>query len=124
MSEQKIPDFDQAELDAVRAQLLSRYREAIEPPQAEVELDLTGIGHLAWYPAPFWSEIGTSFVVLKLGPGGYHPFFYYQTDRQFSTDRDRYDDLDDCVSTLLRMQADHQKELAGASSGKTGKDLN
>jgi hypothetical protein len=129
MSEQKIPDFDETELNAVRAQLLTRYRKAIEPQQAEVELDLTGTGDLTWYPALFWSELGASFVVLKLDASAYRPLFYYQPDQQFGTGRDRYDDLDyddldDCVANLLRMQADHQKELAGASSGKTAKDLN
>ena len=123
MSEQKIPDFDETELTAVRAQLLTRYRNAVEPQQAEVELTLSGTGDLTWYPALFWSEIGASFVVLKLDAGAHRPLFY-QPDQQFGAGRDRYDDLDDCVANLLRMQADHQMELAGASSGKTAKDLN
>lgn len=124
MSEQKIPDFDENELHAVRAQLLTRYRKAVEPQQAEIELDLTGSGDLTWYPALFWSALGASFVVLKLAPNAYRPLFYYQPDQQFNAGRDRYGDLDDCVANLLRMQADHQKELAGAGFGKTAKDLN
>lgn len=73
MSEQKIPDFDENELNAVRAQLHTRYRRAVKPPQAEVELDLTGIGDLTWYPTLFWSELRASFAVLKLAPDATAP---------------------------------------------------
>lgn len=66
MSEQKMPDFDENELNAVRAPLqTTRYRKAVEPQQAEVELDLTGAGDLTWCPALLWSEPGASFVVLN-----------------------------------------------------------
>jgi len=124
MSEQKIPDFDENELNAVRAPLQTRYRKPVEPRQAQVELDSNGTGDLTWYPALYWSEPAASFVVPKLAANAYRPRVYYQPDQQFGTGRDRYVDLDDCVANLLRMQADHQKELAGASSGKTAKDLN
>jgi len=29
----------------------------------------------------------------------------------------------DCVTTTLRLQADHEKDRAGVASGKTGRDL-
>ncbi len=68
MSEQKISDFDENELNAVRAQLQTCYRKAVEPQRADVELDLTGTGDFTWYPTLFWPELGASFAVLKLRP--------------------------------------------------------
>ena len=73
MSEQKTPDFDENELNAVRAQLQTRHRKAVELQQAEVEPDLTGTGDFAWYPTLFWSELGASNAVLKLAPDAFRP---------------------------------------------------
>ena len=49
--------------------------------------------------------------------------FYYSIGEQYGTGRD-FDDLAECVVTTLRLQADHEKDRAGARSGKTGADLN
>ena len=48
--------------------------------------------------------------------------FYYSLTEQYGTGRD-FDDLAGCVVTTLRLQADHEKDRAGATSGKTGADL-
>ena len=34
-----------------------------------------------------------------------------------------FDDLAECVATTFRLQAGHEKDRAGATSGKTGVDL-
>lgn len=124
MSERNIPDFDGTELAVVRQRLHQRYGKNVDLEQAEVEVRVeTSDPDLSWCPGVFWTELGASFVILKLGPGRYRPLFYYQPDQQFGTGRDSYDDPEDCITTLLRLQADHFKEMAGATSGKTGKDL-
>jgi len=46
----------------------------------------------------------------------------YSLAEQFGTGRD-FDDLAECVVATLRLQADHEKDRAGATSGKTGADL-
>ena len=112
MSEQKIPDFDENELNAARAPLQTRYRKAVQPQQAEVELDATATGDLTGYPAVFRPKLGAGFAVLKLAPAAHVPLFCYQPDPRFGTGHERYDDLDHCVANLLRIPADHQKELA------------
>ena len=46
----------------------------------------------------------------------------HAASRRRSTGRD-FDDLAECVTTTLKLQADHEKDRAGAGSGKTGADL-
>jgi hypothetical protein len=41
----------------------------------------------------------------------------------YGTGRDEYDDLEQCTLTLLRVQADHEKQSAGVASGATAADL-
>lgn len=124
MSEQKIPDFDSAELSTVHDRLTRRYGKEIEIQQAEVEVRIEPTDtDLAWCPALFWSERGVSFVVLKLGERRYRPLFYYQPEQQFGTGHDSYPDLGECVTTVLQVQADHLREMAGIASGSTGQDL-
>ena len=53
----------------------------------------------------------------------YRSQFFYSVFEQFGTGRD-FDDIAECVVTTLRLQADHEKDRAGVTSGKTGADLN
>ena len=46
----------------------------------------------------------------------------YSIGEQYGTGRD-FDELAECVVTNLRLQADHEKDRAGATSGKTAADL-
>ena len=59
----------------------------------------------------------------RVEPAGSEIRFYYSLTEQYGTGRD-FDDLADCVVTTLRLQADQEKDRAGATSGKTGADLN
>jgi len=124
MSEHKIPDFDPTELSTVQERLARRYGKEIEIQQAEVEVcvEPAHVG-LSWCPALYWSERGVSFVILKLGERRYRPLFFYQPDQQFGTGHDSYPDLGECVTTVLQIQTDHMRDMAGIASGSTGKDL-
>ena len=53
----------------------------------------------------------------------YRSQFFYSVLEQFGTGRD-FDDLAKCVVTTLKLQADHEKDRAGVTSGKTAADLN
>ena len=61
-------------------------------------------------------------MIFKVADGRHRSQFYYSLTEQFGTGRD-FDDLADCVVTTLRLQTDHEKDRAGATSGKTGADL-
>ena len=121
----KIPDFDKRELQIVQSAVNERYGKEIELQLADSETKITPTAEdLTWCPTVFWSERGSNFVILKIGAKQYRSMFYYQPNQQYGTGRDSNDDLEECVLILLRLQADHEKDAAGAISGKTGKNLN
>jgi len=51
--------------------------------------------------------------VFKTGDHNYRSQFYYRVHQMFGTGIEEYDDLSECVVTLLQVQADHTAERAG-----------
>ena len=119
-----IPDFTAADTSAVAELLERRYGKPvpIEPAESELRLD-PGDEALTACPTLYWTERGAHFVVCKVAEGRYRCQFFYTDADQYGTGRDEYDDLRNCVRTLLQVQADHEKQSAGVSSGATAADL-
>lgn len=119
-----IPDFTEAERDLVARLLLRRYGKpvALELAEAELSLDPARTETTAC-PTLYWSERGAHFVVSRIATDRYRCQFFYADADQYGTGRDAYDDLERCVLELLRVQADHEKQSAGISSGATAADL-
>ena len=61
-------------------------------------------------------------VNVEIAEDKYRSQFYYSVAEQYGTGRD-FDELAACVSVTLKLQADHEKDRAGATSGKTGAEL-
>jgi hypothetical protein len=53
-------------------------------------------------PALYWSELGAEFIVAKMGDQRFRCQFFYSPSEIFGTGRDVYDNLGDCVTTLLQ----------------------
>ena len=120
----EIPDFDDAERHIVEAALLYRYGRAVPLQSVEVDIQLDrNSDELTSWPALYWSEHGCHFVVCKPTTGRYRCEFFYSDQERYGTGLPQYDSLERCVTTLLRLQADHEKERAGVRSGATGADL-
>ncbi len=121
---QRIPDFSDADRWVVETALKERFgkRVAIEPADSELRLDPAS-KEVTVCPTLYWEERGVEFVIFKVAADRYRSQFYYSIGEQYGTGRD-FDDLAECVVTTLRLQADHEKDRAGATSGKTGADLN
>lgn len=119
----KISDFTDADRWVVETALKERYgrRIAVEIADSEIKLDQAS-AEITLCPTFYWEERGVEFVVLKVAADRYRSQFYYSIAEQYGTGRD-FDDLAECVTTTLRLQADHDKDRAGATSGKTGADL-
>jgi len=113
-----IPDFNDAERWVVESALRERYGERmpIELADAEVRLDPDAPA-LATCPTIYWTARGAHFVIIKTGEDRYRCQFFYSADQQYGTARAEYDELADCVVSLLRAQADHEKERRGVHSG-------
>jgi hypothetical protein len=119
-----ISDFNDADRWVVESALKERYgkRVAIEPADSELRLDPES-KEITVCPTLYWEGQGVEFVIFKIADDRYRSQFYYSITEQYGTGRD-FDDLAECVVTTLRLQADHEKDRAGATSGKTGTDLN
>lgn len=119
----RVPDFTDADRWVVETALKERYGErvAVEPADSEIRLDAAS-DEITLCPTLYWEKRGVEFVIFKVAENRFRSQFYYSITEQYGTGRD-FDDLADCVVTTLRLQADHEKDRAGATSGKTGADL-
>lgn len=59
-------------------------------------------------PVLYWEARDAHFVIFKVGGKTYRNQFFYTAREQFGTGREEYDEIADCVITLLRVQADHE----------------
>jgi len=121
---QKPTDFTDSELKLVNQSLLERYGHAVavETVDSEVQLDAEGEA-LTDCPTLYWQERGAHFVVIKIGESRFTCQFFYSETTQFGTGKPSYDNLGDCVITLLQVQADHEQQMKGVRSGMTAADF-
>lgn len=104
-----IPEFTEQELQLVRDTLKERYKTDKEIQLADTELRLNpDSSTLTACPTVYWEEKGCHFVVCKLGKQRFFCQFFYGPKEQFGTGREDYDDILECITTLLRVQADHE----------------
>jgi hypothetical protein len=119
-----IHDFTDPELDVIKDLLQLRFKETVEVHRADVELRLNpSSGELTECPAVFWQARSCSFVVVKTASDEFRCQFFYEPADQFSTGKDSYEDIGTCVSTLLQVQSDSEREREGVISGSTGEEL-
>jgi hypothetical protein len=119
-----INDFTDADRWVVETALKERYGKIVraEPADSEIKLDPI-TPEVAVCPTLYWEQRGVEFVIFKIGEQRFRSQFFYSVLEQFGTGRD-FEDLAECVTTTLRLQADHEKDRTGATSGKTAADLN
>jgi hypothetical protein len=120
----KIPNFTQRELNLVKQCLKERYGQDVPVEVAEAELMLDQLTQaLDTCPTITWQERTANFVVSKTGDNRFRCQFYYIEAEQFGTGKDEYDNLGDCVVTLLQVQADHEAMRQGIRSGMNAVDF-
>jgi hypothetical protein len=113
-----IEDFTENELWTIRTTLKERYGEPVEPQLADSELRLDPVDTtLTTCPAAYWEHGGCHFVVCKTGDKRYRSQFYYRGYEMFGTGIEEYDDLAECMVTLLQVQADHEAGLRNEERG-------
>ena len=110
-----IPDFTDTEFQLANQILLERYGRLVPLQAVEVEL-LLEPDHTDPTPCPalYWNELGAEFVVAKAGYQRFRCQFFYSENEIFGTGRDTYDNLGDCVTNVLQIQADHHGTRAAA----------
>jgi hypothetical protein len=118
-----IPDFTEAEIKLASQTLRERYGRDIPVEIADAEIGIGEDAELATCPVMFWEERRANFVVFKTGESRYRAQFYYSEAQQFGTGKNEFDNLGDCLVTVLQVQSDHERQMAGVRSGATAKDF-
>ena len=110
-----IPDFTDTEFQLANQILLERYGKIVPLQRVDVDLQLRPEPEPpSPCPALYWSALGAEFIVAKTGDQRFRCQFFYSPSEIFGTGRDIYDNLGDCVITLLRLQADHHGTRSGS----------
>jgi hypothetical protein len=103
-----IPDFSDSELWIINTSLQELFGVPIELQLAETEMRLDkGKTELMPCPTVYWEADNCHFVVVKTGDRKYRCQFFYRIHQMYGTGVDEYDDLTECVVSLLQVQADH-----------------
>lgn len=106
-----VPDFTESEQQLISQTLKERYGKDVKSRLADVEIRISVADRtLTECPAVFWSERDTNFVVIKSAEKEFRCQFYYRGHEQFGTGHETYDELGDCVITLLQVQSDHERD--------------
>jgi hypothetical protein len=105
-----VPDFTDAEQWAVETTLKERWPgQPHEIQLADVEIKMYPQDRqLTVCPAIFWEHDKTSFVIVKVAEKTYRSQFYYRGFQQYGTGKTDYDDITDCVVTMLQVHADKE----------------
>ena len=110
----QIPDFTESELWVVRTSLKERYGGDIDVELADAEIRLDPSSRtLTNCPTIFWSQRDANFVVFKIEDSRYRSQFYYRGFQQYGTGTSDYDNIGQCVTVLLQVQADHERSEQG-----------
>ena len=117
-------DFTDSEIKLVNQTLLERYGHDVPVETAEAEIEpVPGSGVVADCAVLYWEARGAHFVVFKVDHNRFRAQFFYGEAVQFGTGKNAFDNLGDCVITLLQVQSDHERQMQGVRSGMTGRDL-
>lgn len=110
----QIPDITDTEEWIVKTTLKERYGEQKETQYADAEIRLTPADQeLTSCPVIVWEHDDCHFVVFKTGERRYRCQFFYRGYQQYGTGVHEYDDLTECVVSLLQTQADHDATERG-----------
>jgi len=116
-----IPDYTDTELWTLESTLKERWGKdtEIELQLASADLRLSPSDRESTEcPAVVWNHNGCNFIVFKSGVQNYRCQFFYKGYQQYGTGVREYDDMGDCIVSLLQVQADHDRESKLDSGGQ------
>lgn len=107
----RIEDFNENELWIIQTTLQERYGEQREIQMGDSEIRLHSADRdLTTCPIIMWDDDTCHFVILKCGDNRYRCLFYYRSFEQFGTGVEEFDQLAECIVTLLQTEADKARE--------------
>lgn len=100
-------NFTQSEIDATKKLVDERWKDKnITVHLADIDYTKEEEETVQAYPALVWEDKNTTFIVLKMGMLTYKSFFYYLKNKRYDTGILEYNDLQECVTSLMQSQAD------------------
>jgi len=108
-----ITDFTETELWTLQSTLEERWGKdaEIELKLAETDVRLSPSDRESTEcPAVIWSHNGCNFIIMKSGLQNYRCQFFYKGYQQYGTGVQEYDDMGDCIISLLQVQSDHARQ--------------
>ncbi len=110
----EIPDISKTERWVVENTLKERYGRDIPIELADAEIRLNPSDReLSSCPVIYWQADDCNFIVFKTGDRRYRCQFFYRGFQQYGTGVHEYDDLSECMVSLLQAQADHVAKERG-----------
>jgi len=109
----KIADFTKTETWTVESTLKERWGKDndIEFQFADTDVRLSPSDReTVECPALIWQYEGCNFIIIKTGIQNYRCQFFYRGYQQYGTGVHEYDDIGDCIVSLLQVQSDHHRE--------------
>ena len=105
-----IPDITDAEQWAVSTTLKERWPDlSIELQLADAEIRMYPEDRvLTECPALFWQVKDSNFIIVKVGDRVYRSQFYYRGYQQYGTGVRDFDEIAECVTTMLQVHADRE----------------
>ena len=113
------PDFTDEEMNTIRVAVENRWKnEMVELHPADVGTKLSAYSNeLTECPAIFWAHEHCNFILVKTGDNRYRCQFFYTPHDQFGTGINEYSEISEAVTSLLRVQADHEGMTHGDIPG-------
>ncbi|MEJ2694782.1 MAG: hypothetical protein P8166_17600 [Candidatus Thiodiazotropha sp.] len=110
----EIPDITDSEHWIIETTLVERYGHKVETQIADAEIRLMPSDQeLSSCPVVYWNQDDCNFIVFKTGSRNYRCQFFYRGYQQYGTGIHEYDDLTECIVSLLQTQADHEAKERG-----------
>jgi len=108
----KISDFTQSEIWTIESTLKERWgkNNEVELQFADTEIRLhLGDKETTECPAVIWQHEGCNYIIFKSGIQSYRCQFFYKGYQQYGTGIHEYDDIGDCIISLLQVQSDQNR---------------
>ncbi|MBA1446813.1 MAG: hypothetical protein FE835_18305 [Gammaproteobacteria bacterium] len=110
----EISDITDTERWIIDTTLKERYDRDVPLQLADAEIRLMlSDRELTSCPVVYWNEEECNFVLFKTGDRRYRCQFFYRGYQQYGTGVHEYDDLTECIVSLLQTQADYAAKERG-----------
>jgi hypothetical protein len=103
-----IPGFSDSELHHVRGMLTQQVKKDVEIQLSNCGLTLAkNPGQPILCPTVHWNANGANFIVYKTGDSCYKTQFFYTPHEQYGPHAEEYNNLCECVATVMQAQSEH-----------------